>query len=158
LSSPLSRQLIINLRFNDEQWNSSFAKIELKRRHSINSVFTAKQIDKSFKRSNSLNNLKDISVELSLSEFKSAYKTDPKKCINGCGTPPNNEESNGRYSNKSKVLWDLQMDEEEEDEENETYTRTIKPPPPYQMPSHASYFIEKVLIEFNFYNNFYNIK
>lgn len=89
---------------------------------------------------------------MSLTEFKSAYKPETGKCINGCGTPPNADDSNFRYFNKSKVLWDLQMDEEEEDESdnNQNITPNIKP---YSLqmsaqiaqPSHPSSFLyEKV--------------
>ena len=120
LSSQLSRQLINNLRFNDEQWNHSVAKIQLKRRHSLN-VFTAKTLDKPMKRCSSLSDVNQVKVQISLSEWLKTYRPEPTKCINGCGTPPNAEEAYYRYTNRSKVLWDLQMDEEDEDEDQEEH-------------------------------------
>ncbi|CAG2111013.1 unnamed protein product [Medioppia subpectinata] len=151
LCSPLSRQLINNLRFNDNQWNHSLIKTKLKRRHSLECVFTAKQSDESMKRSHSLNDIKDVN-EMSLTQFKSLYKPKAKQCINGCGTPPNADESNNKTNNKSKVLWDIQTDEEEEEEEDrvqhyayQSITPNIKSYS-FQMPSqpsHGSYFYDK---------------
>ncbi|XP_054152985.1 high affinity cAMP-specific 3',5'-cyclic phosphodiesterase 7A-like [Oppia nitens] len=116
LCSPLSKQLINNLRFNDNQWNHSLMKKTLKRRHSIGSIMTAKQSDKSLKQCISLNDLKDLPIDLSLTQFKSLYEPKAKQCINGCGTPPNCQELYNKSDNKSKVLWELQTDEEEEEE------------------------------------------
>ena len=88
---------------------------------------------------------------MSLTQFKSLYKPKAKQCINGCGTPPNADESHNKSINKSKVLWDLQTDEDEEEDRVQHYayqniTPNIKSYS-FQMPSqpsHGPYFYDKV--------------
>lgn len=152
LCSSLSKQLIVNLRFNNDQWKSCFAKTKLKRRYSFNDSITAKQTYNSLQRSNSLSDIKNVKRELSLDEFTSLYKPNVTQCENGngCGTPTSIVDSNNSCNDKreSKVLWDIEMDEElENEDENETIDRTATLPQTFSLSSHTSLYFEKVCID-----------
>ena len=143
LCSPLSRQLIKNLRFNYEQWKNFLQNVKIKRRNSMSSLITAIYTKPFIIKSNSLNNLSNISMELSLEEFTSLYRrTEKKKCINGCGTPPNNKEDNcDPNKTESKVIWNLEM-EDEFDESDDSPSAKLQQA--FPISTHASLFLEKV--------------
>lgn len=105
LSSKLSRRIIFNLNFNNAHWLSSLTKVNVKRRHSHESV--SEKRHKPRIMSKSLDDIMSIE-EISLDEFrrqsKSKHEEDTdqelvekakKKCTgpNGCGTPSQSPEA-----------------------------------------------------------------
>lgn len=148
MSSPLSKQLIANLTFNEEQWKSCLPGRVIKRRFS-ESLKTAKSIPSNLRMCKSLNDLSDDMIHLAIDELKGSGVAKPK-CINGCGTPPTScnpipELPHLEENNESRdVPCHVESEEEKEERKesiSESVQRTISS---FGFPGRNQFYFDKV--------------